>query len=65
MGDLIDATDMAEWIIEQWDAEVAHRPTKNIHHRTLDETWRQVYRFVTNGKELPRPTHEELVAAGK
>lgn len=47
---------MAEWIVERWDAEVAHRPIENIHRRTLDATWRQVYRWLTD-EELPRMVH--------
>jgi hypothetical protein len=58
MADYIDAEDVARWVVEQWDSEVANRPLENIHRRTLDTTWRQVYRFVTNGRELPRPTHK-------
>ena len=55
--DLIDAKDTRLWVIERWDAEVKNRPLQNIHRRTLDDTWRQVYRFVTGGQELPRPPH--------
>jgi sulfatase maturation enzyme AslB (radical SAM superfamily) len=40
---------LAEWIVERWDDEVKHRPMQNIHRRTLDATWRKVYRHVTGG----------------
>lgn len=51
---------MREWVIERWDAEVANRPLANIHRRTLDNTWRQVYRWLTD-EELPRPKQESAV----
>lgn len=50
-------SNLAQWIIERWDAEVKNRPIENIHRRTLDGTWRQIYRHVTDGNELPRPKH--------
>jgi len=46
--------DLMAWVISRWDAEVKNRPTKNIYRRVLDETWRQVYRKVSGGEELPR-----------
>ncbi len=49
--------DLANWVISRWDEEVANRPTENVYRRTLDNTWRQVYRHVTDGEELPRPVH--------
>lgn len=54
-GQAVD--DLAEWAIERWDAEVAHRPAENIYRRILDQTWRQVYRYASGGLELPRPEH--------
>ena len=51
--DLIDSKEMAEWIVQQWDEQVSNRPDKNIHKKTLDSVWRQVYRHVSNGCELP------------
>jgi len=44
---------LKKWIIGRWDAEVKNRPLCNIHRRTLDETWRQVYWYIA-GEELPR-----------
>jgi len=49
---------LKEWILTRWDAEVAYRPRHNIYYRTLDETWRQIYRHVA-GEELPRPIQKE------
>lgn len=42
---------LPEWVIARWNAEVANRPIENVYRRTLDDTWRQVYRYVT-GTEL-------------
>lgn len=50
---------MLKWIVDRWDAELSQRPLKNVHYRGLDVTWRQLYRFVSDGEELPRPTHAE------
>lgn len=49
---------LAEWVVFRWDSEVKNRPLQNIHRRTLDNTWRQMYRKVTDGKELPRESHD-------
>ncbi len=46
--------ELESWIVSRWDAEVAHRPLHNVNYRTLDDTWRQVYRHVSGGQELPR-----------
>lgn len=51
---------LALWVLERWDDEVKNRPLENVYRRTLDNTWRQVYRKLT-GEELPRPTHNEEV----
>lgn len=47
------------WVVSRWDAEVKNRPVENIYRRILDATWRQVYRYVSGGEELPRPKHDE------
>lgn len=52
------------WIISRWDIEVADRPLQNVHRRTLDDTWRQVYRHFIGG-ELPRPTHDQSLRRQK
>lgn len=49
---------LSRWVISRWDAEVATRPQHNLYRRTLDDTWRQVYRHVTGGEEMPRPYHD-------
>lgn len=46
--------ELAQWVLDRWDAEVKNRPAKNIYRKILDSTWRQVYRKLTN-KEMPRP----------
>ena len=33
------------WAVSRWHAEVANRPLKNVHRRSLDDTWRQVIRY--------------------
>jgi hypothetical protein len=53
--------DLVRWVVQRWKAEVAERPLKNIHRRTLDDTWRQIYRHLT-GREMQFPTHDELLA---
>jgi len=53
-----------EWVGERWDAEVGARPLTDIHRRTLDRMWRQVYRELT-GVEIYRPTHDESLASSK
>jgi hypothetical protein len=45
---------LAAWVLERWDAEVGNRPLENVHRRTLDNTWAQVYRKLT-GCPIPRP----------
>jgi hypothetical protein len=51
------------WAVERWNAEVANRPLRNVHRRTLDDTWRQVIRRAGgNPDELIGPSHDELLA---
>lgn len=50
----INRQQLLNWIIERWDDEVKNRPDVNIHKRTLDGIWRQIYFYVSNGQELPR-----------
>lgn len=58
-------TDVVDWAIERWRAEVANRPLTNIHRRTLDTTWRQVIRHFGGDPELlVGPSHDDLLAAG-
>jgi len=54
------AIQLARWVLGRWDAEVADRPLCNIHRRTLDETWRQIYRHLTGG-EMPRQSHAAAI----
>jgi len=48
---LIEKTNIEDWIIWRWKEEVSRRPARNIHYKTLDNTWKQIYRHIT-GKEL-------------
>ena len=56
---------LSAWSLGRWEAEVLNRPACNVHRRTLDTTWRQVYRYATDGDEIPYMTHDELVASGR
>lgn len=52
---------MLNWAISRWHAEVANRPLQNIHRRSLDDTWRQVIRYLGgNDVSLCGPPHDEL-----
>jgi hypothetical protein len=53
--------ELADWVLSRWVAEVENRPLQNIYRRTLDDTWRQVYRKLTNGNEIPGAAHDTLV----
>lgn len=56
--------EMLAWAVERWFAEVANRPLKNIHRRTLDDTWRQVMRHCGGDPvELCGPAHDDLLSA--
>jgi len=51
------------WAVGRWQAEVAHRPLRNIHRRTLDDCWRQMIRhFGGDPEALCGPAHDDLVA---
>jgi hypothetical protein len=51
------------WAVGRWDAEVKNRPLRNIHRRSLDDTWRQVIRhFGGDDEGLCGPAHDELLA---
>jgi len=54
-----------DWAVRKWHDEVANRPLKNIHRRTLDDTWRQVIRhYGGNDVDLLGPIHDDLCATG-
>lgn len=47
---------LLHWTQTRWCAEVASRPTENIHRRMLDETWTQVRRELERRlAEMERP----------
>lgn len=56
--------DHLAWACERWQREVAHRPLRNVHRRTLDDTWRQVIRRLGGDPDilLPMADHDSLVA---
>jgi hypothetical protein len=59
----ISDKEAALWAIERWHIEVANRPVRNIHRRSLDDTWRQVIRhFGFDDVEYCGPAHDDLVA---
>lgn len=48
--------------VSRWNAEVKNRPLRNVHRRTLDDTWRQVIRFAGGDDvSLCGPVHDDLV----
>jgi hypothetical protein len=53
------------WALSRWYAEVAQRPLRNVHRRSLDDTWRQVIRYFGGAKALALicAPHDELLAA--
>lgn len=57
--------DHITWAVEEWAAQVLHRPLHNLHRRTLDDVWRQVIRHHGGDpdKLLPLPDHDTMVAA--
>jgi hypothetical protein len=53
-----------KWAVSKWFDEVANRPLRNVHRRSLDDTWRQVIRhFGGDDEALCGPRHDELLAA--
>ncbi|WP_304308108.1 hypothetical protein [Pseudacidovorax intermedius] len=53
---------LADWAAERWHAEVAQRPLENVHRRSLDDTWRQVLRYLgVDDRVRLGPTHDELL----
>jgi hypothetical protein len=51
-----------DWAVARWHAEVRHRPLKNMHRRSLDDTWRQVIRRLGGDDvALCGPKHDDLV----
>jgi hypothetical protein len=59
-----DKFELSQWVISRWNAEVSQRPLENIHRRTLDDTWRQVYRHLT-GEEINDRPHDVLLDEAK
>lgn len=59
----LQASEVVDWAICRWRAEVANRPMQNIHRRSLDTTWRQVIRqFGGDDVVLCGPPHNDLAA---
>lgn len=58
------SSEVVNWAVTRWEAEVKNRPLRNVHRRTLDGTWRQVIRhFGGDDVGLCGPTHDELLDA--
>ncbi len=58
----LTASDVVEWAVSRWEAEVKNRPLQNIHRRSLDDTWRQVIRqYGGDDVGLCGPRHDELL----
>ena len=54
--------ELLSWAVSRWQDEVSGRPLKNIHRRTLDDTWRQVVRKLGGDDVgLLGPAHDDLV----
>ena len=54
--------ELLSWAVSRWQDEVSARPLKNIHRRTLDDTWRQVVRKLGGDDVcLLGPAHDDLV----
>ena len=60
----LQASDVVDYAVERWNAEVKNRPLQNVHRRTLDDTWRQVMRhFGGDPDMLVGPSHDELMSS--
>jgi hypothetical protein len=56
-------SDLLEWAVGRWRAEVQHRPLENRHRRSLDDTWRQMIRKLgADDVVICGPRHDELLA---
>ena len=54
-------TEMIDWAVSRWNAEVSARPLRNVHRRSLDDVWRQVLRRLgADPDTLLGPSHDEL-----
>jgi hypothetical protein len=61
---MIKPSEVVDWAVGRWQAEVANRPLRNIHRRSLDDTWRQVIRhFGGDPVILCGPAHDDLLDA--
>jgi hypothetical protein len=59
----LERSDVVNWAVGRWQAEVANRPLQNIHRRSLDTTWRQIIRyFGGDALILCGPAHDELLS---
>lgn len=54
---------LLQWAVDRWTAEVEQRPLQNVHHRSLDDTWRQVIQHCGGDPDaLVGPDHSALLA---
>jgi hypothetical protein len=59
-----EQTEILNWAVDRWHAEVSARPLQNVHRRSLDDAWRQVIRRCGGDDvSLCGPRHDALLAA--
>lgn len=59
-------SNLLEWAVASWKADVRDRPLVNMNRRPLDDVWRQVIRFAGGDPDvLLGPSHDVLVTANK
>ena len=60
---MLTASEIVDWAVSSWTAEVKNGRLQNDHCRTLDTKWRQVIRhFGGDDVGLCGPSHDEFVA---
>ena len=60
---MLTASEIVDWAVSSWTAEVKNRPLQNDHRRALDTKWRQLIRHFGGDDVGPcGPSHDELVA---
>jgi len=56
---MLTASEIVDWAVSSWTAEVENRPLQNDHRRTLDTKWRQLIRhFGGDDVGLCGPSHD-------
>jgi hypothetical protein len=58
---MLTASEIVDWAVSSWTAEVNNRPLQNDHRRALDIKWRQLIRhFGGDDVGLCAPSHDEF-----